>query len=115
MFLISPQTYRDFHSDLYPETTGYKTELMASEWFGGANMPVPKMSLDPAKRELGDLPIIVSKYSALTVIYVILQQLHTYIHNSIFHYAFNSSLCPPFVLIFYVLFPISISIYKHLN
>ncbi|XP_014101549.2 coronin-7 isoform X4 [Bactrocera oleae] len=58
MYQVPRKTYRDFHSDLYPETTGYKTELMASEWFGGANMPVPKMSLDPAKRELGDLPII---------------------------------------------------------
>nr|XP_014101549.1 coronin-7 isoform X6 [Bactrocera oleae]XP_036231996.1 coronin-7 isoform X6 [Bactrocera oleae]XP_036231997.1 coronin-7 isoform X6 [Bactrocera oleae] len=58
MYQVPRKTYRDFHSDLYPETTGYKTELMASEWFGGTNMPVPKMSLDPAKRELGDLPII---------------------------------------------------------
>ncbi|XP_050330688.1 coronin-7 isoform X4 [Bactrocera neohumeralis] len=58
MYQVPRKTYRDFHSDLYPETTGYKTELTASEWFGGANMPVPKMSLDPAKRELGDSPII---------------------------------------------------------
>ncbi|XP_011177594.1 coronin-7 isoform X4 [Zeugodacus cucurbitae] len=58
MYQVPRKTYRDFHSDLYPETTGYKTELTASEWFSGANMPVPKMSLDPAKRELGDAPII---------------------------------------------------------
>ncbi|XP_039959760.1 coronin-7 isoform X1 [Bactrocera tryoni] len=61
MYQVPRKTYRDFHSDLYPETTGYKTELTASEWFGGANMPVPKMSLDPAKRELGDSPIIVHR------------------------------------------------------
>ncbi|XP_020715431.1 coronin-7 isoform X2 [Ceratitis capitata] len=61
MYQVPRKTYRDFHSDLYPETTGYKTELTASEWFSGANLPVPKMSLDPAKRELGDQPIIVHR------------------------------------------------------
>lgn len=65
-------------------------------------MAVPKMSLDPAKRELGDSPIIVSKYSAIMPIYVYLQKCFAYKHtqNSIFHYAFSVSLCPPFVLIF---------------
>ncbi|XP_067641653.1 coronin-7 isoform X3 [Eurosta solidaginis] len=58
MYQVPRKTYRDFHSDLYPETVGYKTELSASEWFNGVNLPVPKMSLDPAKRELGDTPII---------------------------------------------------------
>ncbi|XP_055843174.1 coronin-7 isoform X6 [Episyrphus balteatus] len=57
MYQVPRKTYRDFHSDLYPETTGYKTELSASEWMSGINLPVPKMSLDPAKRELGDAPI----------------------------------------------------------
>ncbi|XP_055910299.1 coronin-7 isoform X4 [Eupeodes corollae] len=57
MYQVPRKTYRDFHSDLYPETTGYKTELSASEWMNGINIPVPKMSLDPAKRELGDAPI----------------------------------------------------------
>ncbi|XP_017470181.1 PREDICTED: coronin-7 isoform X3 [Rhagoletis zephyria] len=58
MYQVPRKTYRDFHSDLYPETTGYKTELTASEWINGVNLPVPKMSLDPAKRELGETPII---------------------------------------------------------
>ncbi|XP_036319531.1 coronin-7 isoform X3 [Rhagoletis pomonella] len=58
MYQVPRKTYRDFHSDLYPETTGYKTELTGSEWLNGVNLPVPKMSLDPAKRELGDTPII---------------------------------------------------------
>ncbi|XP_067641651.1 coronin-7 isoform X2 [Eurosta solidaginis] len=61
MYQVPRKTYRDFHSDLYPETVGYKTELSASEWFNGVNLPVPKMSLDPAKRELGDTPIIVHR------------------------------------------------------
>lgn len=60
MYQVPRKTYRDFHADLYPDTTGYKTDLTVSQWLNGANLPVPKMSLDPAKRELGDLPIIVS-------------------------------------------------------
>jgi len=33
---------------------------VAGEWLNGGNQAVPKMSLDPAKREHGDEPIIVS-------------------------------------------------------
>nr|XP_016939250.1 coronin-7 isoform X4 [Drosophila suzukii] len=58
MYQVPRKTYRDFHADLYPETTGYKTELVAGEWLNGGNQAVPKMSLDPAKREHGDEPII---------------------------------------------------------
>lgn len=60
MYQVPRKTYRDFHSDLYPETNGYKTDLTVTQWLKGVNTPVPKMSLDPAKRELGDAPIIVS-------------------------------------------------------
>lgn len=60
MCFVLQQTYRDFHSDLYPDTTSYRTDLTAAEWLNGTNMAVPKMSLDPAKRELGDAPIVVS-------------------------------------------------------
>ncbi|XP_035892917.1 coronin-7 isoform X1 [Anopheles stephensi] len=59
MYQVPRKTYRDFHTDLYPETNGYKSELTATQWLDGANTPVPKISLDPAKRELGDAPIIV--------------------------------------------------------
>uniref|UniRef100_A0A182MAM5 Coronin n=1 Tax=Anopheles culicifacies TaxID=139723 RepID=A0A182MAM5_9DIPT len=59
MYQVPRKTYRDFHTDLYPETNGFKSELSATQWLGGANTPVPKISLDPAKRELGDAPIIV--------------------------------------------------------
>ncbi|XP_034490880.1 coronin-7 isoform X2 [Drosophila innubila] len=58
MYQVPRKTYRDFHADLYPETTGYKTDLIASEWLNGTNQAVPKMNLDPAKREHGDEPII---------------------------------------------------------
>uniref|UniRef100_A0A1Q3FJI9 Coronin n=1 Tax=Culex tarsalis TaxID=7177 RepID=A0A1Q3FJI9_CULTA len=58
MYQVPRKTYRDFHSDLYPETNGFKTELTATQWLNGVNLAVPKISLDPAKRELGEQPII---------------------------------------------------------
>ncbi|XP_017030540.1 coronin-7 isoform X3 [Drosophila kikkawai] len=61
MYQVPRKTYRDFHADLYPETMGYKTELVAGEWLNGSNQAVPKMSLDPAKREHGDEPIIIHR------------------------------------------------------
>ncbi|KAH8266238.1 hypothetical protein KR038_004322 [Drosophila bunnanda] len=61
MYQVPRKTYRDFHADLYPETSGYKTELVAGEWLNGSNQAVPKMSLDPAKRENGDEPIIIHR------------------------------------------------------
>lgn len=54
------QTYRDFHADLYPETTGFETDLVASEWLNGTNLAVPKINLDPAKRGVSDLYIFES-------------------------------------------------------
>uniref|UniRef100_A0A182PL45 Coronin n=1 Tax=Anopheles epiroticus TaxID=199890 RepID=A0A182PL45_9DIPT len=59
MYQVPRKTYRDFHNDLYPDTNGYKSELSATQWLNGANTPVPKISLDPAKREHGDAPIII--------------------------------------------------------
>ncbi|XP_040173085.1 coronin-7 isoform X3 [Anopheles arabiensis] len=58
MYQVPRKTYRDFHNDLYPDTNGYKSEMTATQWLNGANTPVPKISLDPAKREHGDAPII---------------------------------------------------------
>lgn len=72
--MLSFQSYRDFHSDLYPETNGYKTDLTASEWVTGVNRPLSKMNLDPAKRELGEQPIIVSNtYSIIYHPYLLFQ------------------------------------------
>ncbi|XP_058977707.1 coronin-7 isoform X3 [Musca domestica] len=58
MYQVPRKTYRDFHSDLYPDTASCRTELTAAEWMNGCNMAVPKMSLDPAKRDLGDAPVV---------------------------------------------------------
>ncbi|KAK4887740.1 hypothetical protein RN001_004011 [Aquatica leii] len=62
-YQVPRKTYRDFHADLYPDTTGYTTELTANAWFEGKNIPVPKISLDPAKRPNGDAPITVHRGS----------------------------------------------------
>uniref|UniRef100_A0A182KAP6 Coronin n=1 Tax=Anopheles christyi TaxID=43041 RepID=A0A182KAP6_9DIPT len=59
MYQVPRKTYRDFHNDLYPDTNGFKSDMTATQWLNGANTPVPKISLDPAKRERGDAPIIV--------------------------------------------------------
>uniref|UniRef100_A0AAG5D161 Coronin n=1 Tax=Anopheles atroparvus TaxID=41427 RepID=A0AAG5D161_ANOAO len=57
-YLVPRKSYREFHGDLYPDTTGYTTELTATQWLNGANTVLPKISLDPAKRELGSAPIV---------------------------------------------------------
>lgn len=45
------QTYRDFHADLYPDTAGCVSDLTPSDWMSGKNVVIPKISLDPAKKE----------------------------------------------------------------
>ena len=71
MYQVPRKTYREFHGDLYPDTNGYKTDLTVAKWLSGTNLPVTKMSLDPAKRELGDQPIIVSKIVSLFLFKII--------------------------------------------
>ncbi|XP_017767884.1 PREDICTED: coronin-7 isoform X2 [Nicrophorus vespilloides] len=60
-YQVPRKTYREYHADLYPDTSGYSTELTAEQWYQGKNIPVPKISLDPAKRKNGDEPIVVHK------------------------------------------------------
>ncbi|XP_018307878.1 coronin-7 isoform X2 [Mycetomoellerius zeteki] len=58
MYQVPRKTYRDFHADIYPDTTGPVAQNNATSWFKGHNAPVPKISLDPAKRNKGQEPII---------------------------------------------------------
>ncbi|XP_072393484.1 coronin-7 [Diabrotica undecimpunctata] len=60
-YQVPRKTYRDFHADIYPDTPGYKTDLVSSDWFQGTNIPLQKMSLDPAKREHGEEPIVIHR------------------------------------------------------
>lgn len=61
MYQVPRKTYRDFHSDIFPDTNGCKSDLAPKDWFAGKNTPVSKISLDPAKRQEGEKPIIVSR------------------------------------------------------
>ncbi|XP_066594127.1 coronin-7 isoform X2 [Prorops nasuta] len=67
MYQVPRKTYRDFHADLYPETAGYIAENTAATWMKGHNVPVPKISLDPAKRNKGEEPITVHKGNLTTL------------------------------------------------
>ncbi|XP_011687269.1 PREDICTED: coronin-7 isoform X2 [Wasmannia auropunctata] len=57
MYQVPRKTYRDFHADIYPDTTGPVAHNNALAWMKGLNAPVPKISLDPAKRNKGEEPI----------------------------------------------------------
>ncbi|XP_012283321.1 coronin-7 isoform X2 [Orussus abietinus] len=56
-YQVPRKTYRDFHADIYPETSGCVSRNTAVAWIKGNNVPVPKISLDPAKRTKGEEPI----------------------------------------------------------
>lgn len=43
--------------------------MTATQWLNGANTPVPKISLDPAKREHGDAPIIVGFFFVIFILF----------------------------------------------
>ncbi|XP_012261487.1 coronin-7 isoform X3 [Athalia rosae] len=57
MYQVPRKTYRDFHADIYPETAGCVAQNTAVAWIKGHDAPVPKLSLDPAKRAKGEDPI----------------------------------------------------------
>ena len=43
------QSYRDFHSDLYPDTASGDPALTAQQWFSGQDALAPKVVLTPNK------------------------------------------------------------------
>ncbi|XP_011069100.1 PREDICTED: coronin-7 isoform X2 [Acromyrmex echinatior] len=57
MYQVPRKTYRDFHADIYPDTSGPVAQNNATSWLKGHNAPVPKISLDPVKRNKGQEPI----------------------------------------------------------
>ncbi|KAK9686045.1 WD domain, G-beta repeat [Popillia japonica] len=62
-YQVPRKTYRDFHADLYPDTPGYSTELTASMWMSGRDIPLQKISLDPSKRPNGENPLVIHRGS----------------------------------------------------
>ncbi|XP_011141113.1 coronin-7 isoform X2 [Harpegnathos saltator] len=57
MYQVPRKTYRDFHADIYPDTAGCIAQNDATAWMKGHNASVPKISLDPVKRNKGEEPI----------------------------------------------------------
>lgn len=54
MYQVPRKTYRDFHADIYPDTTGCVSSNTAAAWIKGHDEQVPKISLDPSKRAKGE-------------------------------------------------------------
>lgn len=48
-FFFFPQSYHEFHADLFPETVGSEAPIYASQWMSGTDAQVEKISLDPRK------------------------------------------------------------------
>ena len=51
MYQVPRKSYRDFHSDIFPDTNGFRSELKPQDWMDGKNYVLPKISLDPAKKD----------------------------------------------------------------
>ncbi|KAF9805154.1 hypothetical protein SFRURICE_013347 [Spodoptera frugiperda] len=47
MYQVPRKSYRDYHADLYPDTTGSVTYLSAPMWLDNQDHPVPNISLHP--------------------------------------------------------------------
>lgn len=41
------KSYREFHADIFPETSGFEAPIYASQWVKGTDATVDKVSLDP--------------------------------------------------------------------
>ncbi|KAB7497235.1 Coronin-7 [Armadillidium nasatum] len=50
-YQVPRKTYREFHADLFPDTSGHNPSVTIQQWLNGANNPVKKISLDPAKNQ----------------------------------------------------------------
>ena len=55
--MIHFQSYREYHSELFPETNGMEAACGPSSWWKGANCSVPQINLDPKKRPKEELTV----------------------------------------------------------
>lgn len=55
MYQVPRKSYRDFHSDIFPDTNAFKSDLKAEDWLNGKNHVLTKISLDPAKTDIADM------------------------------------------------------------
>lgn len=47
MYQVPRKSYREYHADLYPDTSGYVTYLSAPMWLENQDHPLPNISLHP--------------------------------------------------------------------
>lgn len=47
---VPRKTYRDFHADIFPDTTSVEPAMGPGEWRAGGSSPSPTVSLDPSRR-----------------------------------------------------------------
>jgi len=52
---VPRKTYRDFHADIYPDTTSAVPAMGPTAWLQGSNLAAPTISLNPAHRTGPDL------------------------------------------------------------
>ncbi|KAL1116265.1 hypothetical protein AAG570_005760 [Ranatra chinensis] len=52
MYQVPRKSYRDFHTELFPDTAGSVSGITPSQWAQGLDVPVSKISLDPANKQL---------------------------------------------------------------
>ncbi|XP_024085650.1 coronin-7 isoform X1 [Cimex lectularius] len=52
MYQVPRKSYRDFHSELFPNTAGCESKVYPTQWFQGMDVPVPKISLNPADKQV---------------------------------------------------------------
>ncbi|XP_014248589.1 coronin-7 isoform X2 [Cimex lectularius] len=67
MYQVPRKSYRDFHSELFPNTAGCESKVYPTQWFQGMDVPVPKISLNPADKQvkprLGPKPFTPPKFN----------------------------------------------------
>uniref|UniRef100_A0A0A9Y0H5 Coronin n=1 Tax=Lygus hesperus TaxID=30085 RepID=A0A0A9Y0H5_LYGHE len=67
MYQVPRKSYRDFHSELFPNTSGCESKVNPSQWAQGSDLPVPKISLNPADKQvkprLGPKPFTPPKFN----------------------------------------------------
>lgn len=68
MYQVPRKSYRDFHSELFPSTAGSESKMNPSQWMQGSDLPVPKISLNPADKQvkprLGPKPFTPPKFDS---------------------------------------------------
>ncbi|CAH2055926.1 unnamed protein product, partial [Iphiclides podalirius] len=70
MYQVPRKSYREYHADLYPDTSGAVTYVSAPMWLHGEDRPVPNISLHPANNNCtqvhrGNLEEVVTSIKAM--------------------------------------------------